>query len=482
MFSSYLNGESQLVKLVHNRSSKENPSAMDLTISDLSMKANLHGIETKLIRQVNLINFGIEFDSIDVSKVYVRGRLSVLFQLPSNVRMTFKVLRTTIQFTMRFNYGTDMSKIILHDLLVEHNQTTNEILINFHKQELIVLNNQSFKEFAADLVLKNNLSIRIEGLASVVVQIGIGNLILSNIPIINTLDIVGYNQFNNGLLNIDNIDLTRSISSDRVALQIRIDITNPSSINIINSGCLSFNVCHFQNGISFGLIHIDPFYLRPQKNLTILDAKGIFNITEQNYTTAREFLSRMISGIDNEIELRGILEDNSIGSSIPSLSLAIAGLRIHARVPGLSGKKILIRQIILQRLTPAKIFHISRGRINTLLTRIRIRNPFSTHLIIRNISITAYFGYRIDQDLQIGIVNDDTPIIIHSRQQLLTPYLTVTLLGRLTTMIALLRHLLTGSAHISLSGIIDVTIGYDFILNQLPITLTNVITVQEHST
>ena len=46
------------------------------------MKADLPGIQTKLIRQVNVLNFGIEFDSNDVNRVYITGRLSVLFELP----------------------------------------------------------------------------------------------------------------------------------------------------------------------------------------------------------------------------------------------------------------------------------------------------------------------------------------------------------------------------------------------------------------
>ncbi|CAF0945497.1 unnamed protein product, partial [Adineta steineri] len=41
--------------------------------------------------------------------------------------------------------------------------------------------------------------------------------------------------------------------------------------------------------------------------------------------------------------------------------------------------------------------------------------------------------------------------------------------------------LLSGNARLSLSGVIDVTIGDNFTLNQLPLTTLNVTTDQEHS-
>ncbi|CAF4093820.1 unnamed protein product [Rotaria sordida] len=158
-FSAYLNGQTQLVKLFHDRSFEQNAIPMDLTTSGLTMKANLEGIKANIIRQVDVLNFGIEFDSIDENKVYATGRLSVLFELPSNVHMTFKALTTSINFTMHFNDGPSMSQMILHDLPVEHNQITNELLMSFNKQELIVLNDASFEEFAANLVLTSSVSV-----------------------------------------------------------------------------------------------------------------------------------------------------------------------------------------------------------------------------------------------------------------------------------------------------------------------------------
>ncbi|CAF1121316.1 unnamed protein product [Rotaria sp. Silwood1] len=480
-FSAYLNGETQQVTLFHDQSSVQNATAMDLTISGLSMKANLDGIETELIRQVNVLNFGIEFDSVHVNKVYITGQLSVLFELPSNVHMTFRALRTSINFTIRLNDELCIGQMILRDLPVEHNQTTNELFMSFNKQELIVLNDTLFKEFAANLVLTTNVSIVIQGLAAALAEVRIGNITLSDIPINDTLHLVGYNQFDNGLLNIDNIDIIGAISSRALALQIRTQIINPSVVNILNGGLLSLDLCDIISGKSLGLVNIDPFYLQPQGNITILDAEGIFNITEQNAAIAQEFISHMISGIDNQVELRGRLEDNSTGTSIPLLSLAIAGLRIHTRVPGLSGEKTLVPEIILKKLTAAEIFGIPLGLVKTLLTRIRLVNPFSTPLVILNMYIRADFGPIVDEDLQVGIVNYNTPLTIDSHQELITPYLTVQLSGKLSTMVALLGPLLAGSAYLSLSGNIDVSIGGDFILTELPLTVLNVTTDQEHS-
>jgi hypothetical protein len=89
-FSAYLNNQTQAVKLFHDSSSiLNNATAMDLTISGLSMRSNLDGIEAHLIRRIEVLNFGIDFDPIVVNKVYVTGQFQVAFQLPSNIQMTF---------------------------------------------------------------------------------------------------------------------------------------------------------------------------------------------------------------------------------------------------------------------------------------------------------------------------------------------------------------------------------------------------------
>ncbi|CAF3744286.1 unnamed protein product [Rotaria socialis] len=480
-FSAYLNGQTQPVRLFHGQNAVTNATAMDLTINRLSMKANLDGIQTKLIRQVNVLNFGIEFDPVNVNKVYITGRLSILFELPPNIHMTFKVLTTSINFTMRFNDEPNIGQMILNDISVEHNQFTNELLINFSRHELIILNDTSFQEFAANVVLKTNASVTIEGLAAALVEVRIGNITLLNIPINDTIQLVGYNQFNNGLLNINNIDLMGTLSSRILALHVQTTIVNPSVVNILNAGRLSLNLCDIINGASLGLVSIDPFYLQPQNNPTLLDAEGVFTITQQNGDAALEFISRMISGIDNQVELRGALGDNSTGTSIPLLSLAIAGLRTRTRVPGLSGDKTLVREIILKRLTAAEIVGIPLDLVKTLLARILISNPFSAPLVILKMNIRADFGPVTNEDQQIAIVDYDTPLALNAHEELTTPYIVVKLSGKLKTLVTLLGPLFAGNAHLSLSGIVDVKIGDDFVLTQIPLTILNVAADQDHS-
>jgi hypothetical protein len=478
-FSAYLNGQTQLVKLFHNQSSIDNATAMDLTISGLSIQADLDGIHAKLINQVNVLNFGIEFDRNDVNKVYVSGRLTVLFQLPSNINMTFKVLTSSIDFIMRFNDGPALGRIILHDLPVQHNQTTNELLMSFVKQELIVLNATAFEEFAANLVLTTNVTVGIEGLASALALIRIGNITLTNIPVNDTLHLVGYNQFDNGLLNINNTDIAGSISPDALALQVKTEITNPSVVNMIYGGQLLLDLCDMSNGTSLGTVNIDPFFLEPQGNTTIINAEGIFNITDQNIAVAKTFMSNMVSGIDNQVELRGTLDDNSTGTSIPLLSLAIAGLRIHTKVPGLTGEKILVRELLVKKLTAAEIAGITIGLVKHLQARIRVRNPFSTGMSIRGMNAKVDYGAKIDHDLQLGFVNDHTRMDIGPHQELISPYVTVTIAAKLSTLIKMIGPLLSGDAHLSLYGTIDVTIGDDFSLDEIPVTILNIPTQEE---
>ena len=59
------------------------------------------------------------------------------------------------------------------------------------------------------------------------------------------------------------------------------------------------------------------------------------------------------AGTDSQVELRGTSADNSTGTSVPLLVLAVAGLGIRATVSGLSGDQALIREIILKKLTAA---------------------------------------------------------------------------------------------------------------------------------
>ncbi|CAF1518518.1 unnamed protein product [Rotaria sordida] len=480
-FSAYLNGQTQLVKLFHDRSFERNAIPMDLTTSGITMKANLEGIKTNIIRQVDVLNFGIEFDSIDENKVYATGRLSVLFALPSNVHMTFKALTTSINFTMHFNDGPSMSQMILHDLPVEHNQITNELLMSFNKQELIVLNDASFEEFAANLVLTSSVSVTIEGLAAALTNICIGNITLSDIPVHDTLHLVGYNQFNNELLNIDNIDLTGALSSHELALRVKTKIINPSVVNIINGGRLSLDLCEVSSGISLGSVIIDPFYLEPQGSNTILNAEGTFRITDENSAVAQQFVSRMISGIDNNVELRGRLPNNSVGTSIPLLSMAIADLRIHTRVPGLYGERALVREILLKKLSAVQMAGIPLGLVKTLSSRIRLKNPFGTVLTITGMNIRAYFGAAIDENQQVGTVTDNSRITIGAYEEIVTPNIDVKITAKLSTMVSLLPPLLAGTSRLSLSGFINVIIGNQLTLNQLPLTLLNVASIQDGS-
>ena len=478
-FSSYLNKQTQAVRLFHDKNTSPNPTAMDLTVSGLSILANLFGIDGELIRQIDVLNFGIDFDPDQVNRVYVSGEFQVLFQLPVNVNMTFKALTTSIDYKIRFLDGTPVGQMSLSDIVVEHNQTTNEIIMRFDHRELEVLDDNAFAKFAADLVLTKDVAVIIDGRASSVAQVRIGNLTLSDIPLNNTLHLTGYDQFGHGLLKIDEIDITGTLSADSLILRVKTELSNPSVVNILNGGRLSLDLCDTINGTSLGLVNIDPFFLKPEGNTTVVEAEGIFNITQNNEDVAKAFISRMVSGIDGQVELRGTLPDNSTGTSIPLLALAIGGLRIRTTVPGLSGDKMLLREIILKRLTPLEIAGIPLGFVKKLSTRIRIVNPFSSTLVIDQMNIRADYSDVIDEDKQVGIVEDSTPIVILPHEELVTPYVTVALTAKLPTMVSLLGPLFAGDAHLSLSGTIGVTIENEFSLIKLPFTALNVKTDQE---
>ena len=108
-------------------------------------------------------------------------------------------------------------------------------------------------------------------------------------------------------------------------------------------------------------------------------------------------------------------------------------------------------------------------------------NPFSARITIFGMNIRADYSAVVDSDLQVGTVIDRSRIVIPPHEEMLTSYVDVTLSAKLSTMVSLLGPLLAGSFGLSLSGFINVTIGDQFELTRLPITLLNISSTQEAS-
>jgi len=136
---------------------------------------------------------------------------------------------------------------------------------------------------------------------------------------------------------------------------------------------------------------------------------------------------------------------------------------------------------MVKKLTAAEIAGITIGLVKVLLVRIRIVNPFNASIIIQDLNIRADNGAKIDEGSQLGVVNDNRPLNISAHQEFVSHYINVTITAKLTTLVALIGPLLSGDAHLSLSGSITVTIGDDFVLNRLPVTVLNVKADQEHT-
>ncbi|CAF1627938.1 unnamed protein product, partial [Adineta ricciae] len=226
---------------------------------------------------------------------------------------------------------------------------------------------------------------------------------------------------------------------------------------------------------------IDPFYLDPQGNSTILNATGTFAITPSNTVVARQFISDMVCGIDNDVELRGILPNNSVGTSVPLLSAAIAGLQIHATVPGLRDERTLIREVLLKKLSGGEIFGIPFGAVKTLSTRLVLKNPFSSSIAVTKMDVRADFGETLNEDKQVGTVTSTTLIKIGPYEEITTDYIEVKITAKLGTMVALLAPLLAGKIPLSLNGTIGVLIDNQLALQELPLTLLNIVSTQESS-
>lgn len=448
-------------------------------MSGLTINANVYGIKTVIIQQLNIISFNIEFDSSNVNTVYASGYFSFSIQLPSNVHMTYNVLSTNIDYKICLSGSSNMGQVTLNNIPVQHNQTTNQLFVSFNRTQLIVLNNAAFQDFAANLIQMNNISVTITGSATALIKIQIGNITLSDIPINDTVSLFGYNQFANGLLNIDEIDITGASSSNTLSLTAQVRLNNPSVINILYAGRLTLNLWQFTNGSSLGSVVINPFYLEPQVSSTNFNASGTFLRTTMNSAVVQQFISSMVSGQDNYIQLLGLLSDNSIGTSIPLLSTAIANLKISTKVPGLVRDRVLLQKILIKQLTLAQITGITLGLIRTLTARIQLKNPFSTLITVTSINVRADYSAVVNSLLQVGTVTDNTNIPIGAHQQQTTSDLTVNLTGSLSTLISLLTPLLAGSIGLSVSGFVNITIDGQYALIKLPVTFLNVSTTQD---
>jgi hypothetical protein len=485
-FSSYLNNGTQSVRLFHDRVEPDNGTdtgtGMELTVSDLSMTVDLDGITSQLIRRVELLELGIDFDASSPGRVFACGRLSILFELPANINMTYTALATSIDYRMRLAHGSYFGRMSLQHSPVQHDSTSNQLVLDFSRQELLVVDELVFEQFVGQLVLGGNVTIVVDGVADALATIPIGNITLSQIPVSETLHLVGYDRFSNGRLMIEQVDVVESLSSVALALRVVTQLTNPSVIHIVHAGSLTLDLHDVVGDKSLGTVIIDPFYLLAQGNVTRFDANATLNITDDNVDVAQRFISTMVSGQGNDVELRGRLSDNSTGTSISLLSLAIDELHIRARVPGLDADRTLVRNVLLKKLTATQIFGIPLNTVKTLSARIQLRNPFGTRLVISALNVRADYSAQIDENLQVGTVTDNQIITIGPYEQLQSPYVDVKITAKLSTMVALLKPLLAGPFQLSLSGFIDVIIGDEFVLRRLPLTLLNVTSMQEAST
>ena len=455
----------------------DNATGVELTVSGLTLQADLAGIVTELIRRVEVLDFGIDFDPSPAKRVFVSGRLAVRFELPPNIKMTFTALTTSIDYSMTFTNGTPIGRMRLLDLPVEHNQTNNELVMNFERGELIVSNELAFQEFAANLVLTSEVSVSIDGIAEALAAVPIGNLILTDLPVRDTLRLAGYDRFDHGRLTIKQVDITGAVSNDTLALRVETQLENPSVVHILNAGRLSLDLRDLNSDVSLGSVDLDPFVLQTKDNLTMLNARGTFQINAENVNISRQFISQMVSGGDNQVELRGRVTDDSVAL----LSLAIAGLRMQTTVPGLSADRSLVRELVLKKLSPVQIAGIPFALVKSLSARIRLVNPFGASLSIVGMNIRADYSAQVDDSLQVGTVTDSSTILIGPYEALLTSYIDVKITAKLPTMLSLLGPLLAGAFRLSLSGSINVIIGNQLVLTELPLTLLNVSSVQEGS-
>ena len=87
----------------------------------------------------------------------------------------------------------------------------------------------------------------------------------------------------------------------------------------------------------------------------------------------------------------------------------------------------------------------------------------------------------MNEDKQVGTVTSTTLIKIGPYEEITTDYVEVKITAKLATMVALLTPLLAGKIPLSLTGTIGVLIDNKLALQDLPLTLLNIVSTQESS-
>ena len=268
-FSAYLNNQTQSVTLFHNRTVADTANAVELTVSGLSIGADLPGIEAELIHSVEVVTFGIGFDPRPSDNVYASGRLRVLFGLPSNVNVSLLAKKTTIEFTMGFPGRPVFGRMNLHELPVQHDQLTNELMIDFQRQLLTIVDRNAFVNFTQTFTsggLDNRVSFGIAGLASITGLFAIGTLDVDGIALNNTISLDGLGGLKD--VHVNGISINGE-ENGAFQLSINTTIVNPGS-TFVQLQSFILQLADHQSGTMLGRILVDVLTLEPGKNTMIL--------------------------------------------------------------------------------------------------------------------------------------------------------------------------------------------------------------------
>jgi hypothetical protein len=344
IFTNYLAGVSTRVQThglqVIPGPGRPAPSWLSEAITNVRLESDLPGVQgvqllTNLTTQSFLLDFGA-----DGTDIVVTGAFGGLVHVPfSNVNMN--ILNCNANLTLYNGAMVPMASVQIINAPTTYTPkkppseippapggapVVGSVLIHVEPSHLTVLNASVFTDFLAEVLLKpvatNGLRIQ----SSQAVALSFGNITISNVTTMDTLNLPGLNSFSDPGVEIVSVTLTEALPN-ALKFNALLNITTTSPLGG-NLGRTSLGM-YFQ-GQLLGNATVPE--MRIQQGSNLLQAETVFapGNDPASQLAGELFLSEYLMGRASVVELRG-----SPGSSpIPYLSKGVESLRIVSEVPG----------------------------------------------------------------------------------------------------------------------------------------------------
>eukprot|EP01125_Pyxidicula_operculata_P003404 TRINITY_DN1414_c0_g1_i1.p1 TRINITY_DN1414_c0_g1~~TRINITY_DN1414_c0_g1_i1.p1 ORF type:complete len:642 (+),score=162.30 TRINITY_DN1414_c0_g1_i1:413-2338(+) len=199
------------------------------------------------------------------------------------------------------------------------------ILLN--EAMMIITNMTYFNQFIIDALNLPSVSLKLNGLASAVVDCNIGLLNLPNIPFFSSFNIQGMNKFPD--VQILSFELPSDGTDNDIISILSTNLINPSPISVLGMGNLTFDIIYENVSLGKGYVSNVSLLSNPYGNQSnILNITGLIKPSKEDLPIAAKLFSNYLRGESNSVTVVGVNTTQSL------LLPIISNVVIYADVPG----------------------------------------------------------------------------------------------------------------------------------------------------